>query len=165
MTRRFRQLIAVFALSLGAQAAPPVPNSYAPVDDRESFETIKARLEKEKGPVNARFQRLLTERYDLSDKPLPGVTSSARSKPIQGGVRVKLKGVNNWLELASLSPEEIKRRDLWPAGFLPLPPDRGRALPGSSRLRRGPAGRRMPRGRRKSRGDAGRSPAARRAGC
>ena len=108
--------------ALAAQAA--VPNSYAPVDDRESFETVKARMEKERPAVLARFQRLLNERYDLSDKPVSGVTSSGRNKPIQGGVRVKLpKGVGSWTDLAAMAPGEVRNRDLWPAGFYPLPHD------------------------------------------
>jgi cytochrome c peroxidase len=108
--------------ALAAQAA--VPNSYAPVDDRESFETVKARMEKERPAVLARFQRLLNERYDLSDKAVSGVTSSGRNKPIQGGVRVKLpKGVGSWTDLAAMAPGEVRNRDLWPAGFYPLPHD------------------------------------------
>lgn len=128
MTRRDGIRVAVvIALCLGAlaRAAPPPPNSYAPVDDRETFDATKARLEKDKAAVNAAFQKLLGDRYDLSDKPVPGLTSSGRGKPLQGGVRVKLpKGVAGWVELAAMSPEEIKNKDLFPAGFLPLPHDK-----------------------------------------
>lgn len=128
MTRRDGIRVAVvIALCLGALAlaAPPPPNSYAPVDDRETFDATKARLEKDKAAVNAAFQKLLGDRYDLSDKPVPGLTSSGRGKPLQGGVRVKLpKGVAGWVELAAMSPEEIKNKDLFPAGFLPLPHDK-----------------------------------------
>jgi len=128
MTRRDGNRVAVvIALCLGAfaRAAPPPPNSYAPVDDRETFDATKARLEKDKAAANAAFQKLLGDRYDLSDKPVPGLTSSGRNKPIQGGVRVKLpKGVAGWVELAAMSPEELKNKDLFPAGFLPLPHDK-----------------------------------------
>lgn len=128
MTRRNGNRVAVL-ITLGltglALAAPPPPNSYAPVDDRESFEAMKARLEKDKGAVNTAFQKLLGDRYDLADKPVPGLTSSGRSKPIQGGVRVKLpKGVAGWVELAAMTPEEIRNKELFPAGFLPLPHDK-----------------------------------------
>lgn len=106
----------------GALAAPPA-TSYAPVDDRESFDAIKARMVKEKPATEAAFRKLLEERYDLSDKPVPGLTSSGRGKPIQGGVRVKLpKGVT-WEQLARMTPDEIKTKGLWPAGFYPLPHD------------------------------------------
>ncbi|MFT4045135.1 MAG: hypothetical protein QM661_00390 [Solimonas sp.] len=110
------------ALGVAAMAAAaPVPNSYAPVDDRESFDAVRARMEKAKPGIESQFKALLGERYDLADRPVPGVVSSGRGKPIQGGVRVKLpKGVS-WDQLAGMSPDEIKARDLWPAGFYPLP--------------------------------------------
>ncbi len=128
MIRSNQKRIAVLAaLTIAAlsQAAPPPPTSYMPVDDRETFDAVKARLEKDKPASNARFQKLLAERYDLSDKPVPGLTSAGRNKPIQGGVRVKLpKSVASWVELANMSPEDIKAKDLWPAGFFPLPHDK-----------------------------------------
>jgi cytochrome c peroxidase len=98
-----------------------VPNSYAPVDDRESFDAVRNRMVKEKGAIEARFQTLLKERYDLSDKPVVGVVSSGRNKPIQGGIRVKLPSNTTWQQLANMTPEEIKAKNLWPAGFYPLP--------------------------------------------
>lgn len=98
-----------------------VPNSYAPVDERESFEAVKARMVKDKPQVEARFKKLLSERYDLSDKPVAGVASNGRGKPVQGGVRVKLPSGVNWQQLAELSADEIKAKELWPAGFYPLP--------------------------------------------
>ncbi|MDO8262715.1 MAG: hypothetical protein Q7T21_05770 [Gallionella sp.] len=45
----------------------------------------------------------------------------SRGKPVQGGVRVKLPDGMNWKKLAALSPEELREKQLWPAGFLPLP--------------------------------------------
>lgn len=104
-------------------AAAAVPNSYAPVDDRESFEAVKKRMEKDKPAIEARFERLLKERYDLADRPVAGVVSNGRGKPVQGGVRVKLPRGVTWDQLAGMTPDEIKARDLWPAGFYPLPHD------------------------------------------
>ncbi|MDD3762448.1 MAG: hypothetical protein PHP86_04055 [Nevskiales bacterium] len=104
-------------------AAMTVPNSYAPVDDRESFESVKKRMVKAKPKIEKRFAELLEERYDLSDKPIKGVTSNARKKPVQGGVRVKLPKGTSWDDLAAMTPEQIKARNLWPAGFYPLPHD------------------------------------------
>lgn len=126
MARHFWKVFAVAVISIVALAAPPpLPSSYMPVVDKESFGTTKGRLEKEKAGANTRFQKLLGDRYDLSDKPVPGVTSSARNKPIQGGVRVKLpKGAKSWQDLAAMSAEDIKKNDLWPAGFFPLPHDK-----------------------------------------
>ena len=40
---------------------------------------------------------------------------------MQQGVRVRLPKGMTWDQLAALSPGEVKARQLWPAGFLPLP--------------------------------------------
>jgi len=40
---------------------------------------------------------------------------------VQGGVRVRLPDGVTWDDLAAMSPEEIRERGLFPAGFLPLP--------------------------------------------
>jgi cytochrome c peroxidase len=63
---------------------------------------------------------LLNERYDLSNRPAKGVTMS-RGKAVQEGVRVKLFKGMTWEKLAALSPEEIREKGLFPAGFFPLP--------------------------------------------
>ena len=63
---------------------------------------------------------LLKRRYDLENRPAKGVTMT-RGKPVQEGVRVKLASGATWEKLAAMSPEEIKEKGLWPAGFLPLP--------------------------------------------
>ncbi len=124
-TNRAPLTAAVLTLLLPAAVRAATPNSYAPVDDRESFEAVKARMEKEKPTVLARFQKLLQERYDLANAPVAGLTSSGRAKPIQGGVRAKLpQGVASWADLAAMSADDIKKKDAWPAGFYPLPHDR-----------------------------------------
>ena len=110
------------AAALGAAAAiAAVPNSYAPVDDRETFEAVKTRMEKNRSAVESRFKKLIGERYDLSDNPVEGLSSSGRNKPIQGGVRVKLPSDVTWQQLSTMSPDDIKSKGLWPAGFFPLP--------------------------------------------
>src|SRR5215472_17208565 len=45
----------------------------------------------------------------------------SRGKPVQGGVRVKLPSGTSWDELAGLSSDQIRDRNLFPCGFLPLP--------------------------------------------
>lgn len=96
------------------------PTSYAPVVMNKSFDETVATMSAAKDKIMERHMKLLKERYDLSDKPTEGVTMS-RGKSVQAGVRVKLpKGVT-WQELADMSPEEIKKKGLWPKGFLPLP--------------------------------------------
>ncbi len=86
----------------------------------EDFATLVKRLQKEKPVFAKRQQDLLTERYDLSDRAAAGVTMS-RGKPVQDGVRVKLPKDLTWEKLGAMTPEEIKAKNLWPAGFFPLP--------------------------------------------
>jgi len=111
----------IFGLILQCPPAfSDVPNSYIPVDDRESLDSVKKRMIKEKPKAEERFRKLLQERYDLADKPMQGVTAS-RGKKIQAGVRTKLPRDTNWDSLAAMTAEEIKQKNLWPAGFFPLP--------------------------------------------
>ena len=44
-----------------------------------------------------------------------------RTKPIQEGVRVKLPTGMTWEKLSEMSPEEVRRQGVFPAGFRPLP--------------------------------------------
>lgn len=44
-----------------------------------------------------------------------------RGKPIQEGVRVKLPEGTTWDQLAAMGPDAIREKNLFPAGFLPLP--------------------------------------------
>jgi cytochrome c peroxidase len=86
----------------------------------EDFDALVQRTKSEKPKFAERQKRLLAERYDLADRPAPGVTMS-NGKPVQAGVRVRLpKGVT-WESLAEKTPEQIKSGNLWPAGFYPLP--------------------------------------------
>jgi cytochrome c peroxidase len=95
-------------------------SSYSPVVITEPFDSIMARWKAAKPEIMKRQMDLLNARYDLSDRPAKGVTMS-RGKPIQEGVRVKLPEGMTWEKLAAMSPEEISEKDLWPAGFFPLP--------------------------------------------
>ena len=95
-------------------------SSYSPVVITEPFDSIMARWKAAKPEIMKRQMDLLSARYDLSDRPAKGLTMS-RGKPIQEGVRVKLPEGMTWEKLAAMSPEEIREKDLWPAGFFPLP--------------------------------------------
>jgi len=86
----------------------------------EDFTSLVNRLQQQKPTFAKRHQELLALRYDLADRPAQGVTMS-RGKPVQEGVRVRLPKDMTWEKLATLSPEEIKSKNLWPAGFFPLP--------------------------------------------
>ncbi len=95
-------------------------SSYSPVVITEPFDSIMARWKTAKPEIMKRQMDLLNSRYDLSDHPAKGVTMS-RGKPIQEGVRVKLPAGMTWEKLAAMTPDEIREKDVWPAGFFPLP--------------------------------------------
>jgi cytochrome c peroxidase len=86
----------------------------------ESFETVRKRMEQEKAAIQKRQADLLGQRYDLSDRPAKGVTMT-RGKVVQVGPRAKLPGSVTWQQLADMSPEQIKDKNLFPKGYLPLP--------------------------------------------
>ena len=46
---------------------------------------------------------------------------SGGRRAVQQGVRVKLPEGVTWGQLAGMTPDEIKAKDLWPQGFRPLP--------------------------------------------
>lgn len=107
--------------SLAAEGdAQAKPSSYMPVVITEDFSTILSRMTAAKPEIEKRQAAILSERYDLSDRPAKEVTMS-RGKPVQEGVRVKLPRGVTWEQLAAMRPEEIAQRDVFPAGFLPLP--------------------------------------------
>jgi cytochrome c peroxidase len=106
-------------------AVPAAPtgakdSSYLPVAVTETFAAMRARTGDAKPAVMARQKSLVEERYDLSDRPARGVTMF-RGKPVQEGVRIKLPPGMTWPLLARMSPAQIREKDLWPAGFYPLP--------------------------------------------
>jgi cytochrome c peroxidase len=115
-----------------AQESSKKASSYSPVVITEDFFTIMNRMKAEKPATMKRHMDLLNQRYELSNRPAKGVTMS-RGKPIQEGVRVKLTKGMTWERLAAMTPEEIREKDLFPAGFFPLPhpnhPEGGMVFP------------------------------------
>ncbi|KPJ52154.1 cytochrome B6, partial [candidate division TA06 bacterium DG_24] len=95
-------------------------SSYAPVVIMEDFAKVMSRMKAAKPTVMKRHMDLLNERYDLSNRPAKGVKMSG-GKAIQEGVRAKPAKGMTWQKLAAMSPEEIREKDLFPAGFFPLP--------------------------------------------
>jgi cytochrome c peroxidase len=79
-----------------------------------------------------RQKALLEARYDLANRSAPGVTMS-RNKVVQAGVRAKLPSGTTWQQLAQITPDQVKMRNLWPDGFYPLPhpnhPEGGMVFP------------------------------------
>ena len=105
-------------------AAPAAPDerghTYMKVMFEEDFETLMRRDVEEKEVFRERHEDLLEARYDLGDRP--GETRmSAREKPVQRGVRVKLPEGVTWENLARMRPEQIREEDAFPGGFRPLP--------------------------------------------
>src|SRR5215210_2620738 len=121
-----RQRLGLFIAGIGLAAVPVLANplppdaSYRPLPTLP-FGAVKANDEAAKPAVMQRQQTLLEQRYDLGDRPIPGQMMSGRRKPVQGGVRVKLPQGVTWDSLAAMSPDQIRERELFPGGFLPLP--------------------------------------------
>jgi cytochrome c peroxidase len=115
-----------------AHAQDQGKTSYMKLDITESFASIMARMKSAKPEIQKRQTDLLSERYDLSDRPARGVMME-RDKPLQEGVRVKLPEGMTWEKLVSMSPEEIRDKNLFPKGFYPLPhpnhPEGGMVFP------------------------------------
>src|SRR5215813_7644819 len=134
-------LAAAILFSVSAQN-PPQPSaqnppqqkdsSYLPVDIKEPFATMMARMKAAKAGIMQRQMALLNERYDLSRRVSDEVKMT-RGKPIPVGPATRLPGGLTWETLGAMSPDEIKEKDLFPKGFLPLPhpnhPEGGMVFP------------------------------------
>ncbi|MDZ4852739.1 MAG: cytochrome B6 [Pirellulaceae bacterium] len=99
--------------------SPTKPETYMPVVV-EDFETMRAADVSKKTAVMTEQLQLLESRYDLSDSPSK-IQMSAGRKPVQQGIRVKLPKNATWAKLSSMSAQEIRDQELFPAGFRPLP--------------------------------------------
>jgi len=125
-------LLGTRVVPVDAQEEQPVKSSYLPVDDKESFAAVHARMTAAKDGIMKRQMDLLSARYDLSDHPSTSVVMD-RTKHVQEGVRVKLPPGVTWEQLAKMSPEEIRDKGIFPGGFLPLPhanhPEGGMVFP------------------------------------
>jgi cytochrome c peroxidase len=103
-----------------AQDPPPKgATSFAPVDLKEPFESVKNRMSAAKAGVMKKQMDLLAQRYDLANRPAQDKMS--RGKALQEGVRVRLKGGRTWEQLGAMEPEAIKAAGAFPDGFKPLP--------------------------------------------
>ncbi|MCM5681285.1 hypothetical protein M8A51_17300 [Schlegelella sp. S2-27] len=113
--------VSMAVLAVRGSADPlPADATYRPLPTLP-FSAVKAADEAQKAAVMARQKALLNTRYDLSNRPIPGVMMSGGRKPVQGGVRVKLPAGATWESLSQMSPREIKEKGLLPQGFQPLP--------------------------------------------
>ena len=115
--------LAAVTVALGvayAQQPPRGKSSYMQVEITEPFSAILSRLSAQKPAVEREHMAVVNERYDLSNRPASGVTMD-RTKPVQEGVQVKLVSGTTWDGLAGMTPEQIRDRNLFPPGFMPLP--------------------------------------------
>jgi cytochrome c peroxidase len=85
-----------------------------------TFEEIYKSAVTNKPKAMARQQKLLESRYDLAPKLDPHATMS-RGKPLVVGPTARLPKGMDWETLATMSPEEIRRRDIFPYKALPHP--------------------------------------------
>jgi cytochrome c peroxidase len=103
---------------------PPPPaerkSSFAPVNNEEPFESVMRRMSAAKAGLMEKQKSLLAERYDLSNRP-SGDATMFRGKAVQGGVRAKLPAGVTWESLNTITPDQIRQRNAFPLGFLPLP--------------------------------------------
>ena len=118
-------LCGLLAMLVSVNAQPPedvdpIHRTYIPVVIDDDFETIMKKDMEVKEKYMKRQEELLKRRYDLSDTP-SDVMMSAGRKAVQEGVRVKLPKEMTWEKLAKMSPAEIREKDVFPEGFLPLP--------------------------------------------
>ena len=85
-----------------------------------SFEDLYNSAVANKPKVMARQHKLLESRYDLMPRLDPRATMS-RGKPLVVGPTARLPEGVDWETLANMSPEEIRRRDIFPYKALPHP--------------------------------------------
>ncbi|HZF39318.1 MAG TPA: cytochrome B6 [Blastocatellia bacterium] len=126
-------MAAAFLFSVSAQnPSQQKDSSYLPVDIKEPFASIMARMKAAKAGIMQRQMALLNERYDLS-KRVSDEVKMTRGKPIPVGPAARLASGLTWETLGAMSPDEIRERDLFPKGFLPLPhpnhPEGGMVFP------------------------------------
>jgi cytochrome c peroxidase len=86
----------------------------------QTFDEIMKADVADKPKVMATQKRLLEKRYDLTPKLDPSAKMS-RGKPLPVGPTARLVSGVTWESLAAMTPEEIKRRGIFPYPALPHP--------------------------------------------
>ena len=89
-----------------------------PTNRQEARPTADGKPLPDKAEVMRRARKNLEARYDLSGRTDPNVKMSGGRKNIPTGPTARLAGGVTWEQLAQMSPEEIKRRNLFP--YTPL---------------------------------------------
>ena len=83
-------------------------------------EEVMAKDVADKPKVMAKQVQLLKERYRLDCKIHSGVMMT-KGKPQPIGPTVQLKEGVGWDKLSEMTPEEIRKQKVFPAGFMRLP--------------------------------------------
>lgn len=114
-------VLCVTAVGVVTSAEPPSRGSSFDASGaiEEDFRTAFDRLSAAKPEGTRRQRALLEARYDLADRPSRATTMSG-GKPIQEGVRVRLRAGTTWQQLAEMTPAQVRERGAWPQGFLPM---------------------------------------------
>lgn len=89
-----------------------------PTNTTEARPTAGGKPLPDRNEVQRRQQQYLKERFDLSGRTDPQVTMSGGRKRIPVGPTVRLQSGVTWEMLATLSPEEIRKRRIFP--YYPL---------------------------------------------
>ncbi|MCI0703475.1 MAG: cytochrome B6 [Planctomycetia bacterium] len=97
--------------------AVPLTTAQPPAND---FATVMAKMKAAKPDIAKKHNDLLAARYDLADRADAG-TKMTRGKPVQQGPRTKLPAGTTWAALGGMTPDQIREKGAFPAGFLPLP--------------------------------------------
>ena len=92
--------------------------SYSPVSITKTFAEIMQEDSQNKSSLMKKHNKLLNERYHLSEKIDDKVTMSG-GKALPVGPTAKLKKRVTWDALSKMSPENIKKKSIFP--YLPLP--------------------------------------------
>jgi hypothetical protein len=94
--------------------------SFASVDDVKDFDAFCRECTIRKAKVMAERKKYMEKRYNF-DGVVSREATMTRGKPLPVGPVVRLpEGFANWEELAELTPEQIKSRNVFPLGFRPF---------------------------------------------
>ncbi len=89
-------------------------------DPQEISRKVKEKDIADKPKVMERQKKLLNDRYQIDCKSAPGMVMT-KGKPQPVGPTGRLKEGTTWEKLGQMTPEEIKEKKLFPAGFHRLP--------------------------------------------
>jgi cytochrome c peroxidase len=89
-------------------------------DPQEISQKVKEKDIAEKPKVMDRQKKLLNDRYQMECKNAQGIVMT-KGKPQPVGPTVRLTGGVTWEKLGQMTPEEIKEKKVFPAGFHRLP--------------------------------------------